>query len=332
MRGGSNTDTPVKTDGKYAALAPMAGVADRAFRELCISFGASFAVSEMVSSKGVEMNDRKSEQLMFLSEEEHPCAVQIFGCTPETMAVAAERALTYSPDFIDINMGCPAPKIANNGSGSALMKNPALAGEIVKACTGAVSLPVTVKIRAGWDESSINAVEMAKICEENGAAAITVHGRTRNQMYSPPVNRDIIREVKENVKIPVIGNGDVTDGPSALEMYRITGCDHIMVGRGALGRPWVFKMINEYIKSGTILPEPPVEERMEVMLRHIEKLCEYKGSYTGIREARKHSAWYIRGIRGAAKFRNELGKLETIDDLKAISEKVIEECRKNCSE
>ena len=308
----------------YAALAPMAGVADRACRELCIEFGAAYVVTEMVSSKGLTMHDRKSDKLMMLGETEKPAAVQIFGYDPATMAEAAKKAAATGCEAIDINMGCPAPKIAGNGGGSALMKDPDLAARITEACAKAVDLPVTVKIRAGWDENSINAVEMAKMQENSGAAAITVHGRTRKQMYAPPVDLDIIKQVKQAVSIPVIGNGDIVDAVSAENMYKTTGCDFIMIGRGALGAPWVFTQINEYFKNGIILPDPPIEERMETMIRHISKLCEYKGEYVGMREARKHSGWYIKGVRGAAALRQEIGSLETMEQLRIVAQKVIE--------
>ncbi|MBO5410614.1 MAG: tRNA dihydrouridine synthase DusB [Clostridia bacterium] len=307
----------------HAALAPMAGVADRAFRELCIEFGAAYVVSEMVSSKGLTMHDRKSDFLMQLGETEKSAAVQIFGCEPETMALAAKKAAATGCCVVDINMGCPAPKIAGNGGGSALMKDPDLAARITEAVVKAVDIPVTVKIRAGWDEENLNAVHMAKLQESAGAAAITVHGRTRKQMYAPPVNLDIIKQVKQAVSVPVIGNGDIVDPISAENMLRETGCDFIMIGRGALGAPWLFSQINGYFDKGIILPEPPIEERMEVMLRHIGTLCEYKGDYVGMREARKHAAWYIKGIRGAAALRQEIGSLENLDQLKAIAEKVI---------
>lgn len=260
---------------------------------------------------------------MQLGETEKPAAVQIFGCDPATMAEAAKKAAETGCCAIDINMGCPAPKIAGNGGGSALMKDPDLAARITESVVKAVDIPVTVKFRSGWDENSINAVEFAVMQENAGASAITVHGRTRKQMYAPPVNLDIIKQVKNAVNIPVIGNGDVVDTVSAENMYKTTGCDFIMVGRGALGAPWVFRQINEYFRSGIILPEPPIEERMNIMLRHIEKLCKYKGDYIGMREARKHSGWYIKGIRGAAALRQEIGSLETMDQLKSIAEKVI---------
>lgn len=307
-----------------AALAPMAGVADRAFREICIEYGAAYVVTEMVSSKGLTMNDRKSDRLMCLGETERPAAVQIFGCEPETMARAAAQAAETGCCAVDINMGCPAPKVAGNGGGSALMKNPDLAATITEECVKAVNIPITVKIRSGWDEDSINAVEMAKKLESAGAAAITVHGRTRKQMYAPPVNLDIIAEVKKNIAIPVIGNGDIVDPLTAENMYNYTGCDLVMIGRGALGAPWFFTQINEYFKSGTLLPEPPIEERMDVMLRHIKKMCEYKGDYVGMREARKHVGWYIKGMRNAASFRREIGSLESMEQLEALAKRVIE--------
>lgn len=306
-----------------AALAPMAGVADRAFREICIEFGAAYVVTEMVSSKGLTMHDKKSGLLMQLGESERPAAVQIFGCDPDTMAQAAKQAVETGCRAVDINMGCPAPKVAGNGGGSALMRDPELAARITEKCAETVSLPVTVKIRSGWDEDSINAVEMAKMLENAGAAAITVHGRTRKQMYAPPVNLDIIKQVKQAVNIPVVGNGDVTDAISAENMYKVTGCDLVMVGRGALGRPWVFSQINEYLSSGKILPDPPIEERMVVMLRHIGRLCEYKGSYIGMREARKHAGWYISGMRNASTFRREIGSLESMEQLEALAKRVI---------
>lgn len=303
-----------------AALAPMAGVADRAFRELCVEYGAAYVVSEMISSKGVSLGDRKSKQLMQLSQKERPAGVQIFGSDPEIMAESVKTVLEVHPQFVDINMGCPAPKIAGNGGGASLMRNPALAEEIVVAVKKACgNIPVTVKIRAGWDFNAINAVEMAKRAENAGASAVTVHGRTRQQMYAPPVNHEVIAEVKKAVGIPVVGNGDIMDGITAAKMLDDTNCDFLMVGRGALGRPWVFQQINAYLSEGRILPEPPVSERMRVMLRHIQMLCEYKGERVGIREARKHAAWYTKGLRGAAQYRRELGTLESVEQLERIA-------------
>lgn len=311
----------------YACLAPMAGVADRAFRELCVSYGAAYVTSEMVSSKGLTMQDKKSKELLYLSDDERPAGAQIFGDDPDIMAKAALKAMEFSPDFIDINMGCPAPKIAGNGGGSALLKNPELIGKIVKKVVEVSPVPVTAKIRIGWDGNSINAVEVAKRIEAAGADAITVHGRTKDQMYAPPVSLDEIANVKKAVSIPVIGNGDIVDGKSAKLMLDKTGCDFLMVGRGALGNPWIFQCINAYLNNETDFTEPSLEEKMDVMLRHIGTLCDYKGVRIGMREARKHAAWYIKGIRGAASFRQEIGSLSTMDELKALAKKVVESQR-----
>ena len=311
----------VEINGK-AVLAPMAGVADRAFRELCVNYGAAYVVSEMISSKGVSMGDKKSKDLMFLSDEERPAAVQIFGSDPKIMAESIESVMQVNPQIIDINMGCPAPKIAGNGGGASLAKNPQLAEEIVRGVVKASPVPVTVKIRAGWDENSINAVEMAQRAENAGAAAVTIHGRTRKQLYAPPVDRNIIAEVKKAVSIPVIGNGDIVDGLTAASMLEETNCDLIMVGRGALGCPWVFSQINAYLDHERIIPHPPVSERMRVMIKHIETICKYKGDYIGMREARKHAGWYTKGLHGAAKYRLELGTIETMEQLQEIAYKI----------
>ncbi|MBQ1898101.1 MAG: tRNA dihydrouridine synthase DusB [Ruminococcus sp.] len=311
----------------HAALAPMAGVADRAMRELCMEFGAGYCVSEMVSSKGIAYNSKKSAELMEISDIERPCAVQIFGTEPDTMADAARFALRYRPEVIDINMGCPAPKIAGSGSGAALMRDPALCGRIVQAVSRAVDIPVTVKIRAGFDKDHLNAVEVAKISEQNGAQAVTVHGRTKEQFYAPPVDYDIIREVKKALSIPVIGNGDIVGAKSAQFVMEYTGCDYLMVGRGALGNPWVFREINEYFDKGIIIDPPTLDEKCDILLRHIKSAVEYKGEYVGMREARKHTAYYLKGFKNAAKLRNLAFSMETLSDL----EELIGEIRKsNC--
>ena len=308
----------------FAALAPMAGVADRAMREICRDFGAAYTVSELISSKGVSMNDRKSKELMSVHDGERPIAVQLFGCDPAIMAEAARRAEEQNPDFIDINMGCPAPKVAGNGGGAALMKDPVLAGEIVKAVVDAVSLPVTVKIRSGWDDGNITALEVAKRAEDGGAAAITVHGRTRAQMYAPPVNLDIIRDVKRAVSVPVIGNGDVDSPQAAAKMYEYTGCDFVMVGRAAMGAPWIFSQINAYLGSETLLPDPPLEKRLAVLLRQVELMTEYKDPRTALLESRKHAAWYLKGIRGAALLRRRCGEISSLNDLRDICLRALE--------
>ena len=314
----------VEITGK-AALAPMAGVADRAFRRICVEYGAAYVVGEMVSSKGLNFGDRKSAELLELGEEERPAAVQLFGDDPEQMARAARLAMAVRPDAIDINMGCPAPKIAGNHCGSALMREPELCRRIVRAVAEAVEVPVTAKIRKGYGRDEVNAVEVAQACAAGGAAAITVHGRTREQVYAPPVDWEIIRRVKEAVDIPVIGNGDVTSAAQAAALYEQTGCDLVMVGRGALGAPWLFAQINAYLQEGRVLPDPPVAKRMAVLLRQISLAVEYKGERVAMREARKHAAWYMRGLRGAAGLRARAGTLETFDDLRRLCEAVMQE-------
>lgn len=308
----------------HAVLAPMAGVSDRAYRELCVRFGAAYCVSEMVSSKALSFNSKKSEELMEISDLERPCGIQIFGDDPKCMADAAKHALENKPDIIDINMGCPAPKISSNGSGSALMKNPRLCGEIVKAVTAVTDIPVTVKIRKGWDDDSVNAVEVAKICESAGAAAITVHGRTRQQYYKPPVDYDIIKAVRESVSVPVIANGDIDSAERAKEVMDITGCDLVMIGRATLGNPWIFSQINAYLENPNVkIHTPDLEERLGVMIEHIGKMVEYKGEHMAMLQARKLVVGYFKGMKGAAALRNEAGKIKTLDDLYELRQKAL---------
>ncbi|MBS6831536.1 MAG: tRNA dihydrouridine synthase DusB [Clostridiales bacterium] len=296
-------------------LAPMAGVTDKAFRMIVKPFGPALMYTEMVSGKGLFYKSKKTADLLTADESEKPVAVQIFGHDADIMAEIANSALEYGAAVIDINMGCPAPKIVNNGDGCALMKSPETAAKVISAVCRAVDVPVTVKFRAGWDDKSINAVEFAKVAEQSGASAVTVHGRTREQFYSGTADLDIIKAVKAAVKIPVIGNGDIIDGGSAAHMLEYTGCDGIMVGRAAEGNPWIFKEISAYLKDGTVLPPPDLDERREVALKHLGLLVEFKGEHRGVLEGRKHMAWYFKGVSGGAVLRTALNKAQKYDEM-----------------
>ena len=286
------------------ALGPMAGVTDLPFRLLCKEMGCDLMTTEMISAKGLMYNNHKTEILLLTDEVEHPIGVQLFGSDPDIMAGEAEKiARDRDFDFIDINMGCPVPKIVGNGEGSALMKNPALAADIVRAMTSRIDIPVTVKIRAGFDSDNINAPEMAKALEEAGAAAIAVHARTREQFYSGTADWSIIKAVKESVSIPVIGNGDITSAEDVKRMKEETGCDSVMVARAAKGNPWIFREIKAGLAGEEIPPRPTLEEIRAMMKRHIELMVKLKGEYIGVREMRKHIAWYTEGIKNSARLR-----------------------------
>ena len=298
-------------------LAPMAGITDLPFRTVCKQFGPGLTYTEMVSSKALYYNDEKTKKLLKVNEQDRPIAVQIFGSDIQSMEFAANY-VSDTADIIDINMGCPVPKVVRNGEGSALMKNPKLVYEIVSAMVKAIDKPVTVKIRKGFDDSCINAVEIAKIIEEAGAAAVAVHGRTREQYYSGQADWDIIRQVKEAVSIPVIGNGDVTSPQKAEELVKQTGCDGIMIARGAQGNPWIFSEMITYEETGTLPERPGKEEVRDMMLRHARLQLKYKGEFIGIREMRKHVAWYTKGLKGSAKLREEINRVESYQELEEL--------------
>ena len=299
-------------------LAPMAGVTDLPFRILCKEMGCGLVYSEMVSAKGILYDNKNTTELLEIDPKERPVAVQLFGSDPEILGAMAKKIEQYPIDIIDVNMGCPAPKIVKNGEGSCLMKTPELVGKIVKSLVESQSKPVTIKFRKGFDDDHVNAVEIAKIAEANGASAVAVHGRTREQYYSGKADWDIIKQVKEAVNIPVIGNGDVFTPQDAKNLLEHTGCDAIMVGRGAQGNPWIFKRILHYLQTGELLPETTAEERVEKALRHAQMLIDYKGEYIGVREMRKHMAWYMKGMPGAAELRGKLNYAENRAELEAL--------------
>lgn len=296
-------------------LAPMAGVTDLPFRLICKEHGCGLLYTEMINAKALCFDDEKTKKMLNINDEEFPVAVQIFGSECEYMARAAEILNDYPNEILDINMGCPAPKVVKNGDGSALMKNPELARKVLEAVVGKSKKPVSLKIRKGWDEDNINALEIAKIAEDCGISAITIHGRTREQYYSGKADWDIIKAVKEELNIPVIGNGDVASVEDAIKIRQHTKCDAIMIGRGAQGNPWIFERINHYIKTGEILPEPTKEEKIDVAIKHIELAVKEDGEYVAVREMRKHIGWYLKGMKHSAKFRDEINRMESVEEV-----------------
>ena len=307
----------VELENRYV-LAPMAGVTDLPFRLLCKEQGAGLLCMEMISAKALQYHNKNTEALLQIDERECPVSLQLFGSDPDIISEQAKRIEERPFQILDINMGCPVPKVVKNGEGSALMNQPKLVYDIVYKTVRAIQKPVTVKIRKGFNDESVNAVEIARIVEEAGGAAVAVHGRTREQYYSGKADWDIIRQVKEAVKIPVIGNGDVTNGEKAIAMLEETGCDGVMIGRGAQGNPWIFHELLEYEKTGQMPARPSRETIRETMLRHARLQMEYKGEYLGIREMRKHVAWYTKGLEGSAKLRDDINKVESYQELETL--------------
>ena len=306
-------------------LAPMAGVTDLPFRLLCKEQGAGLLCMEMVSAKAIQYNNKNTTALLEIHPEELPVSLQLFGSDPDVISEIAKRIEELPFSILDINMGCPVPKIVKNGEGSALMKNPKLVYEIVRKTARAIQKPVTVKIRKGFDDTCINAVEIAKIIEDAGGKAVAVHGRTREQYYSGKADWDIIRQVKEAVSIPVIGNGDVVSGESAIAIQKETGCDGVMIGRGAQGNPWIFSELLEYEQTGKMPQRPSVEAIRKMMLRHAQLQMQYKGEYLGIREMRKHVSWYTSGLPNSAKLRDEINRVESYEELEQLLEERLKE-------
>ncbi len=305
-------------------LAPMAGVTDLPFRILCREQGSALQCMEMVSAKAIMYNNKNTDALMEIHPDEMPSSLQLFGSDPKILSEMAKRIEDRPFAILDINMGCPVPKVVNNGEGSALMKDGVLVGRIVEAVSKAISKPVTVKIRKGFDDEHVNAVEIARIAEESGAAAITVHGRTREQYYAGKADWDIIADVKNAVSIPVIGNGDVTDGKTARDLINHTGCDGVAIGRAVRGNPFLFREIIHFLDTGNELDKPSCEERLQTIIRHADLQLQYKGEYTGVREMRKHIGWYSAGIPGGARLRGKVNEMETMDDVIAVAREMFD--------
>ena len=303
-------------------LAPMAGVSDLPFRLLCREQGAGLVCMEMVSAKAILYKNRNTEELLTIDPKEHPVSLQLFGSDPDIISEIAKQIEERPFDILDLNMGCPVPKVVNNGDGSALMKNPRLAGEIIEKTARAIKKPLTVKIRKGFDDAHVNAVELAHIAQESGAAAVAVHGRTREQYYAGHADWDIIRQVKEAVSIPVIGNGDIRTPEDVAAMAEQTGCDGYMIARGAEGNPWIFRQILHYFETGEHLSRPDFSEVTEMLLRHAKMQIDCKGDYTGIREIRKHAAWYTAGYRNSSKLRGRINEVENYEQLEALFREV----------
>lgn len=309
-------------------LAPMAGVCDMPYRVIAHRYGAALVCAEMVSSQGIRYRNQHTEELLHIEPGEHPLSMQIFGSDPAVMAQAAAVVEEAGADIVDINMGCPVKKVVKNGDGSALMKNLPLAEKVIRAVVDAVSIPVTVKMRTGWDEDHFTAPELAKRAEAAGAAAVTVHGRTREQFYSGKANWQKIKAVVDSVSIPVIGNGDIVDGPSAKKMMDETGCQAVMVGRAAQGNPWIFPQIRHYLATGEELPPPTAKERYTQMLAHFEALLTYKGEYIGVREMRSHASWYTRGLYGSAALREKINRAQSAGEFREIVGQMLADCEK----
>ncbi len=307
-------------------LSPMAGVTDLPFRLICKEQDCGMLYTEMVNAKALCYDDKNTKKMLNIEDEEHPVAIQIFGSDPEYMGGAAKILNSYPNEILDINMGCPAPKVVKNGDGSALLKNPELAAKVLRAVVGNSEKPVTLKIRKGWDDTCINAVEIAKIAEDCGISAIAIHGRTREQYYSGKADWDIIRQVKENVSIPVIGNGDVFEVEDAINMLNQTNCDAIMIGRGAQGNPWIFKRINHYMQTGEILKGPTLEEKIDTAMKHLKLAVEEHGEYVAVREMRKHIAWYLKGLRNSARVRDEINKIESYEEVVNKLKSYMQDC------